>query len=135
MVEKINKRRRGAAIIETKKGVLLVARDDSDFMIPGGGANFFETRKRAAIREVYEELGLKVKSAKYIFNYVGPVHRSRKGRLQQNFAKVFLVEVIGEPKPANEITRVAYWKPRSKLKLVGAAKIALGKYVEWKKKN
>jgi 8-oxo-dGTP pyrophosphatase MutT (NUDIX family) len=135
MAEKINKRRRGAAIIETTKGVMLVARDDSDFMIPGGGANFLETRKRAAIREVYEELGLKVKNAKYIFDYVGPVHISRKGKLRQNFAKVFLLETIGKPKPANEITRVAYWKPGSKLKLMGAAKTALEKYVEWKKSN
>ena len=132
MVEKIIKRRRGAALIETSKGVMLVARKDSDFMIPGGGANFLETRKRATIREVYEELGLKVKSAKYIFNYTGPIHRNKHGKLQQNFAKVFLIKIIGKPKPANEISRVAYWKPGSKLKLMEGAKTALGKYVEWK---
>jgi len=127
------KRRRGAAIIETPKGVLLCARKDSDFMIPGGGANFLETRKRAAIREVFEELGLKTKSAKYIFSYEGPVHKNKHGKIQQNFAKVFLLETIGKPKPAQEISKIAYWKPGSKLKLMTGAKTALEKYIEWKK--
>jgi ADP-ribose pyrophosphatase YjhB (NUDIX family) len=132
--EKIIKRRRGAAIIETKKGIIVVARKDSDFMIPGGGANWYETRKMATIREVREELGLKVKSAKYIFDYVGPVHRNKSGKLQQNFAKAFLVQTIGEPKPAQEISHIAYWKPGSRIKLIKAAKDALRKYKKARKK-
>ena len=131
-MKNIIKRRRGAAIIETPKGVLVCARKDSDFMIPGGGANFLETRKRAAIREVYEELGLKVKTSKYLFNYVGPVHRNKYGKLQQNFAKAFLVITEGKPKPANEINRIAYWKKGSKLKLMKATKIVLDKYEKWR---
>jgi ADP-ribose pyrophosphatase YjhB (NUDIX family) len=133
-IEKIIKRRRGAGIIETKKGIIVVARNDSDFMIPGGGANWYETRKMATIREVREELGLKVKSAKYLFDYVGPVHRNKFGKLQQNFAKAFLVQTIGKPKPAQEISHIGYWKPGSKLKLIKAGKDALRKYIEWKRK-
>lgn len=132
MKERIIKRRRGAAIIETPKGVLVCARKDSDFMIPGGGAEWYETRKRATIREVYEELGIKVKSIKYAFSYAGPIHRNKFGKLQQNFAKAFIVTVDGNPKPSNEISRFAYWKPGSKLKLMEVAKNALDKYEEYK---
>ena len=121
-------RRRGAALVKTKKGILVVAWASKEFMLPGGGARFFETRKRAAIRELEEETGLKAKNAKYIFTYLGPEYKNEKGRLQRNNAKVFLIEAEGKPKPSNEVKHIAYWKPGSKLKLMKGAKIALGMY-------
>ncbi|MEM4330892.1 MAG: hypothetical protein QW273_02705 [Candidatus Pacearchaeota archaeon] len=92
-------------------------------------------QKNGNIREVKEELGLKVKKAEYIFSYVGPIHRNKFGKLQQNFAKVFLLNVESKPKPSNEINQIAYWKPNSKIKFMKMTKEVLNKYLEYKKKK
>jgi 8-oxo-dGTP pyrophosphatase MutT (NUDIX family) len=124
----IHKRRRGAAIVETKKGILVVSWDKKLFMLPGGGANFLETRRKAAIRELEEETGLKAKSAEYLFNYITPVFNNRKGEPTRNHAKVYLIEAEGIAKPKSEVKHIDYWKPGSKLKLMAGATIALEKY-------
>ncbi|MEM4330891.1 MAG: hypothetical protein QW273_02700 [Candidatus Pacearchaeota archaeon] len=49
--EKIIKRRRSAAIIDTPKGILVCAKKGWDFMIPGGGARWYETRKMATLEK------------------------------------------------------------------------------------
>jgi 8-oxo-dGTP diphosphatase len=51
-------RRRGTAIVETKKGILVVSGHGKVFMLPGGAANHKESRLQAAIRELQEETGL-----------------------------------------------------------------------------
>jgi ADP-ribose pyrophosphatase YjhB (NUDIX family) len=125
-------RRRGTAIIETKKGILVVALEKKNlgFMLPGGGAEWWETRKMAAKREVKEEIGLKVTKAKYLFKFLGPEFKTKAGISQRNYAKVFLVETEGKPKPSNEIKYISYWKPGSKLKLMAGAKMALDIYLK-----
>ena len=60
-------RRKGVAIVDTPKGILVVAISDI-FILPGGGAKPWENRKKAAIRELYEETGLRTKKIKYLFN-------------------------------------------------------------------
>jgi len=40
----MGKRRRGTAIIETDKGILLTAMSRGDFLLPGGGADKGESR-------------------------------------------------------------------------------------------
>ena len=64
-------RRKGIAIVHTKKGILVVAGRSKKYILPGGGAKKGESRQKAAIRELYEETGLKAKSSKYLFKYVG----------------------------------------------------------------
>lgn len=126
----IKKRRRGAALVETNKGILVVAWKEKNlgFMIPGGGANFFERRKKAAIRELEEETGLKAVSAKYLFKFKGPIFKNKKGKLQQNHSKVFLIRTEGKPKPKNEVKHIAYWKPGSKINLMKGAQMLLDIY-------
>lgn len=131
--EKIKKRKRGAAIIEIPKGILICEMRNLGFGIPGGGVKWYETAKMAAIREVKEELCLKTKSAKYLFDFVGPIHRNKKGKLQQNFSKVFVLEIIGEPKPDNEVGQISYWKPGCKLNLMKGTVEIIEKYKEYKK--
>ena len=133
----VRKRRRGAVLLETPKGILMVAWEGKEFMLPGGGAEWWESRRRAAIRELYEEIGLKAKNAKYIFSYVSPEFLDTKGRRTRNYAKVFKVEVEGKlkPKPRNEIKYIGYWKPGSKMKLMNGAKIALKEYAKYLKKK
>lgn len=125
------KRRRGAGLVKTSRGILMVAWESKVFMLPGGGANWWESRRRAAIRELEEETGLKAKNSKYIFSYVSPEFKDKKGRLARNYAKVFLIEAEGIPKPQNEIKHIAYWKPGSKIKLMNGAKIALKEYQKY----
>ena len=57
----IRLRRKGVAIVDTDKGILLVAGRSKKFMLPGDGAKGWESRKKATIRELYEETGLKTK--------------------------------------------------------------------------
>ena len=126
----IKRRRRGAALVKTQKGILVVAWKDKSlgFMIPGGGANFFETRKKAAIRELEEETGLKTISAKYLFKFKGHIFKNKQGKWKRNYSKVFLVKAEGKPRPKNEVKHIAYWKPKSKIKLMKGAQMLLDIY-------
>lgn len=63
-------RRKGVAIVDTNKGILVGAIHDT-FILPGGGAKLGESRKKATIRELHEEAGLKTKKIKYLFRDVG----------------------------------------------------------------
>ena len=54
----IRYRRRGTAIIETERGIILTAGHRGSFILPGGGAERGESRFVAAIRELKEETGI-----------------------------------------------------------------------------
>ena len=107
------KRRRGVSIVPTKKGV---------YMLPGGGARKKESRKKAAIRELNEETGLNVKEISHLFGYLGKNTR--------NNTKVFLAKVKGTPKPNNEIKKISFWKPGSRLNLTSGARKSIERYLK-----
>lgn len=130
-----HKRRKGVAIVETNKGILLVAGRSKIFMLPGGGANRGESREKAAIRELYEETGLKTKSIKYLSNYVGPKWRTHSGRLVRNHCKIFFVKAEGKATPRHEIKYVAFWKPGCKIKILERTRRIMEKYLENKEKD
>ena len=127
-------RRKGVAIVQTNKGVLVVAGRSKRYILPGGGANMGESRLKATIRELYEETGLKTKKIEYLFSYVGKPWRTHNGRMIKNDVKAFVVEAKGIPKPRNEIKYVDYWKPGSKLNLTSSTKWAIEKYINIKNK-
>ena len=89
-------RRRGTAIVENKNGVLVVAQRYT-FLLPGGGPKGKEYQIQAAIRELIEETGLYPVEVKYLFKF--------------QRAKVFLIRTKGNPRPRNEIKKIAYYKP------------------------
>lgn len=61
----VTKRRRGTAIVETPKGILVVASSNGVYLLPGGGANDGESRTDADIRELKEETGLIATNTKF----------------------------------------------------------------------
>jgi 8-oxo-dGTP diphosphatase len=111
----VRRRRRGLAIVETPRGILVVSGRSKVFYLPSGGAEKWESREKAALRELYEETGLKAKSSEFLFSYVGRVWCDHRGRETQNHTKVFKVEVEGTPRAGSEISHIDYWNPDSNI--------------------
>jgi len=118
----MSKRRRGTAILETEKGILLTAMSRGTFLLPGGGANKGESRFRAAIRELEEETGLMANYAKIIFRHESHSHEH----------SVVLVRAKGTPKPKHEVKYIDYYKPDKNIKISKGTKDIIKKYYEWK---
>ncbi len=123
-------RRKGSAIIDTNKGILVVSGRSKRFMLPGGGAEKWESRKRASIRELQEETGLRTKEIKYLFEYLGEKWHNFSGKEVRNATKVFLIQAEGEPKPRHEIKHLAFWKPESKINLTSGTKKVIERYLK-----
>lgn len=128
----MHKRRRGTAIVETKQGIILVSGTGEYFLLPGGGAEPFESRKKAAIRELEEETGLKASSATYLFNHVGSTYQYQD-KLTTNYHKIFLIKAEGNPEPHNEIKYIKYYNPGDETKLSKSTSGILEKYFSAKK--
>jgi len=128
----IYNRRRGTAIVEFPEGILVVSQGSESFMLAGGGANKGESRRRAAMRELQEETGLKPLGCKYLFAYKGKLHRNYKGGHFRDYHKVFLIKADGTPTPQREIKRIAFFKEGSCLKLVYSSKEIIEKFLAMK---
>jgi 8-oxo-dGTP pyrophosphatase MutT (NUDIX family) len=126
-------RRKGVAIVETKKGILVGAIGDT-FILPGGGAKVGESRKKATIRELYEETGLKTKKIKYLFKDVGIKWHNNKGKLIRNHSKIFLIEAEGIPKPNHEIKKIGFYNSNSKIKIGEGSQKIIDTYIKKYKK-
>ena len=94
-----SKRRRGTAIVDTLRGILVVSHDDRTFYLPGGGAEKGESQKTAAIRELKEETSLETVACRFLFEYES---------LTDNH-EVFLIETSGIAKPSSEIKYIGYF--------------------------
>lgn len=122
--KKAHKRRRGTAIIETPKGVLLTA-ISHQYLLPGGLAEKGESRFQAAIREVKEETGLEPYYAKVIFTYES----------HSNKHTVVLVKAKGKARPKMEVSKIKYYQPGKDYKMSSATKKIIEKYYTWKEKT
>jgi len=105
----VRARRRGTAIVDTPKGILVVSKDGKNFLLPGGGARRDETWQDATERELKEETGLEVVDIAYLFEFTGITRTGARGGLFRNAHKAFLVTATGVAEPRQEIKRVAYY--------------------------
>jgi 8-oxo-dGTP diphosphatase len=130
-------RRRGTAIVDTPKGILVASGRKKIFLLPGGGTErkLKESRRKAAIRELREETGLKAYSSKYLFTYneekYYPDGRKRK---IVNLHKVFLIKARGHARPRHEVKHIAYYKDGN-INLPYNTKKIVEKYLGMKKQK
>jgi ADP-ribose pyrophosphatase YjhB (NUDIX family) len=112
-------RRRGTAIIEDQRGILVVTHgEDGIYLLPGGGARQDELQIIAAIRELREETGLYPIEVKYLFTHLK--------------AKVFAMKVKGTPKPCNEIRKIEWYQPGSRVNVSGNTRAIINRYLMMK---
>jgi 8-oxo-dGTP diphosphatase len=133
----IRYRRRGTAIIETERGIILTAGHRGSFILPGGGAERGESRFVAAIRELKEETGLATYFAEIIFRHKGKIQPTHSGRHKfQDQHTVCLVKASGIPRPGGgDAKRIAYYYPGCGVRISTTTKEIIEKYYEWKRKQ
>lgn len=118
-------RKRGTAIIDTDRGILLVSSSSRLYILPGGGAKKDESRMDAAVREVRAETGLEPKSCSYLFSFDEPEDKKLR-----NLHEVFLIEVDNTNiKPPNQKKHIEYWHEGSKLNLSNSAALIIDRYM------
>lgn len=131
----VHLRRRGTAIVENPKGILVVSESGRTYSLVGGNARRRESRRRAVIRELREETGLEAIGCTYLFEYISTgTHKDYKGGYFRTAHKVFLMETIGVAKPRGEIRYVSYFNGCG-LKLFDSTREIIKKYYEMKKKG
>jgi ADP-ribose pyrophosphatase YjhB (NUDIX family) len=125
-------RRRGTAIVDTPKGILVVSESGRGYLLPGGNARKGESRRKAAIRELAEETGLKATDVSYLFEIKGGIHKNRRGHSFRTSHKVFLIKTTGTAMPKGEIKHLAYVKDQNSLNLSQSTKTIIERYNEIK---
>lgn len=134
----IRYRRRGTAIVETDRGILLTAgRPGKPFILPGGGAKRGESRFMAALRELTEETRLLPYAVEIIFTHKGKIRPTMSGRHKfQDHHTVCVVKASGTPRPGGgDAKRISYYYPGSNVWISTTIKEIIERYYEWKKKR
>jgi 8-oxo-dGTP diphosphatase len=128
------RRRRGTAIVETEKGILLTSGKGKVFILPGGGAEKDESRFVAALRELTEETRLRPYSAEIIFRHLGKVQQTLSGRgYFQDHHTVCLVKATGEARPGGSDARyIVYYYPGCNVRISATTQEIIDKYYQWK---
>jgi 8-oxo-dGTP pyrophosphatase MutT (NUDIX family) len=98
------RKRIAALIIKDKKLLLVTGHRSSVFWSPGGKPKNNETHEECLMRELDEEINVKVKSAKYYFHQIvdpGAIIEGKKISAKDNY--YYIVEIEGQIKSSNEI--------------------------------
>lgn len=130
-------RRRGTAIVDTPKGILVASGKRKIYLLPGGGTErkTKESRRKAAIRELREETGLRAYDSKYLFTYNEPKrYPNGKRRKIVNLHKVFLVKAKGHARPRHEVKHIRYYK-EGNIKLPYNTQKIVDKYLQKKREK
>lgn len=125
---KIHKRSRATAIVEMRKGILLVSHSKHShptYMLPGGGIRKGEDPIKAVERELYEETGLRSSKVQSLFSF----------DTTHNRHKVFLIEPHGRLRKRHETTHIRFYNKSTegKYKLAPHVKPIIEEYRSLKK--
>jgi ADP-ribose pyrophosphatase YjhB (NUDIX family) len=92
-------------IIETADGIVLIERKNSPFgwALPGGFVDYGESLEQAAIREAYEETGLRVRLAQQLKSYSDPARDPR----HHTISTVFIATADGSPRAGDDAANAA----------------------------
>ena len=103
------------AIVFNREGqVLLIKRSDNGrWCLPGGHVDYGETIQQTAVREAYEETGVRVEVERLSGVYSHPYQAVEGLTRPSHYVIVALVcrPVGGEPRPSKESTDVRYFAP------------------------
>ena len=82
-------------IVETMGGIVLIERKNKPFgwALPGGFVDYGESLEKAAVREAYEETGLRVTLKRQLKTYSDPDRDSR----HHSISTVFIATADGPP--------------------------------------
>lgn len=130
------------AIIEKGNKIVLVLRGIEPFkrmiVIPGGHVDLGETVEQTAIREAFEETGLKVKLKEILGVYSDPKRDPRK----RTIGTVFIAEPLsGALKGDTDALEAKWFSLKEVGKLIKEKKLGfdhakiLSDYLKWKKKK
>lgn len=126
-------RRRGTAIVDTPRGILVASGRRKIFLLPGGGTERKrkEYRRKATMRELREETGLRAYDSKYLFTYnEGKYYPDGRRRKIVNLHKVFLIKAKGRARPIPpEVKYISYSKNGKDVDYT------INKYLKIKKEN
>jgi len=93
-------------IVELDSGIPLIRRAnppcEGSWAIPGGIVEDDETTERAAVRETYEEIGLRIRSPRLMGVYSDP-GRDPRGR---SITIVYVARAKGPPRPGSDASAV-----------------------------
>lgn len=104
-----------AVIIRNKKLLIAKHRNIEQWISVGGKIQTNETPIQALKREIKEELGVDVLSAKFYFTTLPEIAAGDKLN-RQVIIELFLVQISGEPKPSNEIVELHWLSKNEYLK-------------------
>ncbi len=106
----------GAVVRHEDGAVLLIQRRDNGlWALPGGAQDLGESTTEAAIREVLEETGVRIRVTGLVGIYSNPGHviAYDDGEVRQEFSIVFTGEAVGgETRPSSESVRVEWVPPK-----------------------
>lgn len=99
--------------------ILLIRRTDNDnYALPGGALDLGESISDTAVRETWEETGIRCEVTGIVGIYTNPQHvieYTSNGEVRQEFSIVFTARLVGgTPKTSNESSEVV-WVPESKI--------------------
>jgi ADP-ribose pyrophosphatase YjhB (NUDIX family) len=108
-----------AFVLDADRRLLMIRRTDSGlYALPGGRHELGETMSATAIRETYEETGVKIEVTGLVGIYSNPNHviAFSDGEIRQEFSICFRAHPLGgTPRPSDESTEVE-WVERDKLR-------------------
>lgn len=117
-------RNRAVAVV-IRNGKVLLVRDKGKhhFSLPGGGIRHHESTEGAAIRELFEELGLQATSREMLY-----VERRKDCDFSGSTSrhKVVIIETEGKPKlRGHELDKFTWWNMKDSLPVFAHVKFIL----------